>query len=215
MLSLLEIPETKYAVTNGAHIAWQAFGSGPVDVVFVPGRFSNVELVWDSLWRKRFFTRLGTFSRVLLFDKRGTGLSDRVQCGTAEPSIYAASFSHKPNAVPSGPVGKVAMKPPAADDRAAMQAIATIREVSDYQIFVDAYHEWHGSNPGDNAVEADFGRYLRSGLVPEFVRHYLRHYQNRHPQEMASYRRELRKAKRLRQAAFWLIVLMVIIALTL
>jgi hypothetical protein len=197
------------------HIAWQAFGSGSVEVEFVPGCFSNVELVWNSPWWKRFFTRLGTFSRILLFDKRDSGLSDRVQFGAVEPSIYAASFSHTANAVPSGLVGKVAMKPPAAADRAAMHTIATIRKVSDYQIFVDAYREWHGSNPEENEVEADFGRYLRLGVVPKFVRHYLRNYKNRHPQEMASYRRELAKAKRLRQAAFWLIVLMVIIALTL
>lgn len=73
----MDAPETKYAVTDGVHIAWQAFGSGPVDVIFVPGWFSNVELVWDSPWWTRFFTRLAAFSRVLLFDKRGTGLSDR------------------------------------------------------------------------------------------------------------------------------------------
>lgn len=73
----MDIPQTRYALANGVHIAWQAFGSGPVDVVFVPGWFSNVELIWDSPWQRRFFTRLSSFSRVLLFDKRGTGLSDR------------------------------------------------------------------------------------------------------------------------------------------
>ncbi len=73
----MEVPETRYAVANGVHIAWQAFGAGPVDVVFVPGWFSNVELIWDSPWQKNFFRRLSAFSRVLLFDKRGTGLSDR------------------------------------------------------------------------------------------------------------------------------------------
>lgn len=73
----MEVPETKYAIADGVHIAWQAFGSGSSDLVFVPGWFSNVELIWDSPWYNRFFTRLAAFSRVLLFDKRGTGLSDR------------------------------------------------------------------------------------------------------------------------------------------
>jgi pimeloyl-ACP methyl ester carboxylesterase len=73
----METPETKYALSQGVHIAWQSFGSGSTDLVFVPGWFSNVEVIWDIPWYNRFFERLGAFSRVVLFDKRGTGLSDR------------------------------------------------------------------------------------------------------------------------------------------
>ena len=96
-----------------------------------------------------------------------------------------------------------------------MHAITRIREVSEYQVFVDAYRDWHGSSPDDTEIEADFARYLRSGVAPEFVRHYLRTYPQRHPQEVAVHRHALQKAKRLRQVAFWLIVLMVIVALAL
>jgi len=96
-----------------------------------------------------------------------------------------------------------------------MDATASIREVSEYQIFSDAYRDWHGRDPEENALERDFGHYLRCGEVPEFVRHYLRTYGNRNPEKMASYRRALRKAQRIRQLAFWLIVLMVIVALAL
>ncbi len=53
------------------------FGSGAVDLVFVPGFVSNVEAVWSSPARARFFERLGAFARVVMFDKRGTGMSDR------------------------------------------------------------------------------------------------------------------------------------------
>lgn len=70
-------PETQYAISEGVHIAWQVFGGGDLDVVFVPGWFSNVEISWEDPWRARFFDRLGSFARVILFDKRGTGLSDR------------------------------------------------------------------------------------------------------------------------------------------
>ena len=106
-----------------------------------------------------------------------------------------------------------AKRPPSADERAVMNLIAAVREVSEYQIFVDAYREWHGRDAEESSLEADFGRYLRSGQVPEFVRQYLRNYQERNPQAMASYRRRLRNAERIRRIAFWVIVLMVILAL--
>ena len=73
----METPKTRYAVSNGIHIAWQMFGDGPVDLVFVPGWFSNVEVTWDYAPHRQFFTRLASFGLVILFDKRGTGLSDR------------------------------------------------------------------------------------------------------------------------------------------
>jgi hypothetical protein len=105
--------------------------------------------------------------------------------------------------------------PQSAKDHTAMQATAAVRGVSEYQIFVDAYREWHGRDPGDNDIEPDFGRYLRSGVVPEVVRHYLRLYKEHHPEQLASYSREQRKADRIRRISFWLIVLMVILALAL
>src|SRR5262245_48073428 len=70
-------PETRYAKSGDVHIAYQVIGSGPPDVVFVPGFVSNVEANWQSPARTKFFHRLASFSRVILFDKRGTGLSDR------------------------------------------------------------------------------------------------------------------------------------------
>ena len=72
------IPQTRYARAGGVHIAYQAFGNGPVDLVLVPGWVSNVDVFWDEPVVARFLLRLAEFSRVILFDKRGTGLSDRV-----------------------------------------------------------------------------------------------------------------------------------------
>jgi pimeloyl-ACP methyl ester carboxylesterase/class 3 adenylate cyclase len=71
-------PLTRYAVADGVHIAYQTIGDGPRDLLFVPGFVSNVEHWWDEPAATRFFERLAAFSRVILFDKRGTGLSDRV-----------------------------------------------------------------------------------------------------------------------------------------
>ena len=70
-------PETRYVKSGDVHIAYQVVGDGPLDVVFVPGFVSNVEANWDSPARANFFHRLASFCRLILFDKRGTGLSDR------------------------------------------------------------------------------------------------------------------------------------------
>jgi pimeloyl-ACP methyl ester carboxylesterase len=70
--------ETRYAKSGDVHVAYQVVGSGPLDLVFVPGFFSQVELWWEEPLCARFFERLASFSRLILFDKRGTGLSDRV-----------------------------------------------------------------------------------------------------------------------------------------
>src|SRR5687768_12639848 len=71
-------PETHYARSGDVHVAYQVFGEGSVDLVFVPGFISNVEHYWDDPSHARFLRRLGRFARVITFDKRGTGLSDRV-----------------------------------------------------------------------------------------------------------------------------------------
>jgi len=70
-------PETRYARSGEVHIAYQVTGEGPLDLVFVPGFVSHVEASWQSPGRAKFFRRLASFSRLILFDKRGTGLSDR------------------------------------------------------------------------------------------------------------------------------------------
>jgi len=76
-----ETPRTHYARSDGAHIAYQMFGEGEIDLVFVPGFVSNIEHYWEMPRVPELLRRLGSFARVVLFDKRGTGLSDPV----AEP----------------------------------------------------------------------------------------------------------------------------------
>jgi class 3 adenylate cyclase len=61
-----------------AHVAYQVVGNGPLDVVLIPAWFSNVEAIWDLAPAARFLERLASFSRLLIFDRRGTGLSDPV-----------------------------------------------------------------------------------------------------------------------------------------
>jgi len=69
--------ETKYAKSGDIHIAYQVSGAGPLDLVFVPGFVSHLEAQWDYPSSERLLDGLGAFSRLIRFDKRGTGLSDR------------------------------------------------------------------------------------------------------------------------------------------
>ena len=71
-------PETHYARSDGLNIAYQVVGSGALHVVWIPGFVSNVELAWEEPALAHFLRRLAAFSTLILFDKRGTGLSDRV-----------------------------------------------------------------------------------------------------------------------------------------
>lgn len=75
---MLEIPETKYAKSGDVHIAYQVVGNGPLDLVFLPGWITHVELAWEDPAEARFLRRLSAFTRLIVFDKRGIGLSDRV-----------------------------------------------------------------------------------------------------------------------------------------
>lgn len=77
-------PRTQYAKSGDVHIAFQIYGDGPKNLVFVPGFISQIETYWEDPNFAHFLERLGKFARVVLFDKRGTGLSDR---GVATPDM--------------------------------------------------------------------------------------------------------------------------------
>lgn len=75
----MDVPETRYARSGDVNVAYQVFGEGPLDLVFVPGFISNVELAWYQPRLVQFFERLASLARVIWFDKRGTGASDPVE----------------------------------------------------------------------------------------------------------------------------------------
>ena len=70
--------DVNYARSGEFHIAYQVVGNGPIDIVLVPGWISHLELAWEQPRLAHFFRRLASFSRLILVDKRGTGMSDRV-----------------------------------------------------------------------------------------------------------------------------------------
>src|ERR1044072_8088900 len=72
------VGETRYARSGNCSIAYQVLGEGPFDLLWVPGFVSNVELAWEEPLLKRYLDRLASFARLISFDKRGTGLSDRL-----------------------------------------------------------------------------------------------------------------------------------------
>ncbi|HZQ88136.1 MAG TPA: alpha/beta hydrolase, partial [Acidimicrobiales bacterium] len=69
--------EPRYARNGDVHIAYQVVGSGPLDLVYTPGIWSNLDVMWEWEPWSRYLLRLASFSRLVLFDMRGVGLSDR------------------------------------------------------------------------------------------------------------------------------------------
>ena len=70
-------PVIKYARNGDVSIAYQVLGDGPADVIYVPPFVSNLDLQWQEPQQARYLQRLASFSPLVMFDKRGTGLSDR------------------------------------------------------------------------------------------------------------------------------------------
>ena len=84
---MLEVPPVRYARVGDAHVAYQVAGDGPIDLLVAPGFISHLDLQWTMPTYVSFVEALTSFSRVILFDKRGTGLSD--------PSPDAARFDQR------------------------------------------------------------------------------------------------------------------------
>jgi hypothetical protein len=78
------LPPVRYARSGDVHIAYQVLGEGETDLVFVMGWLTNLETYWDLPDYRRFMQRLAGFTRLILFDKRGMGLSDHTAIGTLE-----------------------------------------------------------------------------------------------------------------------------------
>src|SRR5436305_14843273 len=74
----MALPETRFAKAGDLSIAYQVLGDGDVDVLLVPQWLSNIEQYWENAAASYFLRRIASFSRLIMFDKRGTGLSDPV-----------------------------------------------------------------------------------------------------------------------------------------
>lgn len=83
-----EVPRTRYVEVDGIHIAWQSVGDGPADIVLVPGFISHVERIWEDPHCRAWLNAVSRLGRLILFDRRGMGLSDRVG---ASPTVEATA----------------------------------------------------------------------------------------------------------------------------
>jgi class 3 adenylate cyclase/pimeloyl-ACP methyl ester carboxylesterase len=79
-----DVPMIRYAKSGDVHIAYQVIGGGPIDLVYTPGIWSNLEIMWEWPEWARYLSRLSSFTRLILFDMRGIGLSDR---GPVPPTL--------------------------------------------------------------------------------------------------------------------------------
>src|SRR5207248_5796289 len=77
-VAVLAIPETRYLRSEGGLIAYQVLGDGPIDLIYLSGGTSNVDLRWDFPAGASFMRRMASFSRLIMFDRLGTGASDGV-----------------------------------------------------------------------------------------------------------------------------------------
>jgi pimeloyl-ACP methyl ester carboxylesterase len=73
----VKIPETRYARNGAVALAYQVVGDGPIDLLYLPGGLSNVEVMWESARYAHFLERLSSFSRLIVMDRRGMGCSER------------------------------------------------------------------------------------------------------------------------------------------
>jgi pimeloyl-ACP methyl ester carboxylesterase len=81
----MKSPEIQYVRNGDVALAYQQFGEGPIDLVFLPAFINNIEIAWESPHYASFLQRLASFSRVTFMDRRGTGLSDRLSPSDLPP----------------------------------------------------------------------------------------------------------------------------------
>ena len=81
---MVERSNTRYAKSGDVYIAYQMVGAGTIDLIYISGALTHLDVMWEFPPYRRFCEQLASFSRLILFDKRGMGLSDHVQIGTLE-----------------------------------------------------------------------------------------------------------------------------------
>src|SRR5438477_4394616 len=140
------VPETRYTNADGVSVAYSVVGDGPPDLVFVPDWLTNLELLWGSPMSARHHERLASFSRLIVFDKRGTGLSDPValtELPTLEQwmddvrAVSDAAGSERPALMGVGGAGAMCMLyaatyPERVSALVLIQTCARVRQADDY-----------------------------------------------------------------------------------
>jgi pimeloyl-ACP methyl ester carboxylesterase len=101
----VETPDVQYAeAADGVHIAYQVVGEGPADLLFVPGAWSNLTWNWQLPSYAHFLRRLSSFCRLIVVDRRGSGLSDRLSPDDL-PALETLADDSEWSSMPPGPSG--------------------------------------------------------------------------------------------------------------
>jgi len=93
MMRRVKPPRAEYAFNGDVAIAYGVVGDGPVDLVYIQGFVSDVELMWDCPQAVAFFERIASWARLITIDRRGTGMSDRFSADRLPPLEDAAATS--------------------------------------------------------------------------------------------------------------------------
>jgi pimeloyl-ACP methyl ester carboxylesterase len=93
-------PKVRYTENDGVSIAYTVVGDGPIDVLCIPGFVSHLEVFWEAPGIERYFGRLASFSRLITFDKRGQGLSDRPPGAPTLAALRAGADPRRDRGVP-------------------------------------------------------------------------------------------------------------------
>jgi pimeloyl-ACP methyl ester carboxylesterase len=196
----VEQPATRYARSGDLAIAYQVIGDGPEDLVLAPGFLSHVELAWEEPSLRRFLLRLASFRRLIVFDKRGTGLSDPTpRAATLEEraqdleAVMDAAGSQRAALLGISEGGSMALmfaatRPERTTALVLYGAFARLSRAPDYpegideadierlQTLVDRWGSgvglagWAPSRAGDDRLRRWFGRLQRSGASPSMAR---------------------------------------------
>jgi class 3 adenylate cyclase len=140
MLDRLETPTTRYAVTAAGHVAYQVFGDGPPTVFFITNWLSNLDVMWDEPALAAYLERLASFSRVVCFDKRGSGVSDPVLL--AAPPTLEDWMDDAVAALDAAGVGEVALIGDTEGGPMAMLFAATFPERVSALVLVNSFARW-------------------------------------------------------------------------
>jgi class 3 adenylate cyclase len=140
MLDKRDTPTTRYAATDGGHVAYQAFGDGPPHVLFITNWMTNLDVMWDEPGLAAYLQRLASFAGVVCFDKRGTGVSDPVSL--AAPPTLEQWMDDGVAAIDAAGVDEVALIGDTEGGPMAMLFAATYPERVSALVLVNSYARW-------------------------------------------------------------------------
>jgi pimeloyl-ACP methyl ester carboxylesterase len=140
MLDRSGAPRTRYVSTDGGHVAYQVFGDGPMTVLFITNWMTNLDVMWDEPALGAYLRRLASFSRVVCFDKRGTGVSDPVSL--EEPPTLEKWMDDAVAAVDAAGVDELALIGDTEGGPMAMLFAATYPDRVSALVLINTFARW-------------------------------------------------------------------------